>query len=138
MAIVVPRSFRLLAELEKGQKGEGCEGCTWGLERADDITLSSWSCTIFGPHGTSYENRIFSLTVKCSPEYPDKAPEVKFNTQIQLSNVERNTGKVLMSLPILSNWRRETCIEHILANLRHEMQSPNNRRSPQPPEGVCY
>lgn len=50
-SVIIPRSFKLLDELEKGQKGTGLDGCSWGLESNDDISLTNWSGTIFGPPG---------------------------------------------------------------------------------------
>lgn len=78
MAATVPRNFKLLAELEKGEKGltnsmfwhgSSPKGrsipfqqtdpsadcwrlvahCSCGLEDPEDITLSNWRGTIFGP-----------------------------------------------------------------------------------------
>eukprot|EP00389_Voromonas_pontica_P008293 GDKH01012590.1.p2 GENE.GDKH01012590.1~~GDKH01012590.1.p2 ORF type:complete len:138 (-),score=9.67 GDKH01012590.1:206-619(-) len=136
MAVIVPRSFKLLAELERGEKGEGAEGCTWGLEQGDDITLSSWACTIFGPPGTVFENRIYSLSVYTGEEYPDKPPKVKFNTVCNMNSVDRSGNVVKLS--VLDNWNRNMTIETALEQLRREMCSPQNRKTPQPPEGTAY
>lgn len=70
MAAKVPRNFRLLEELEKGEKGLGAgmneprnylawritkkvtfflEACSYGLSDGDDISMSNWNGTILGP-----------------------------------------------------------------------------------------
>jgi ubiquitin-conjugating enzyme E2 variant len=135
--VVVPRNFRLLDELEKGQKGECASGCSWGLEKADDITLTYWNGTIFGPPGTAFENRIYSVSFTCGEKYPDRPPTVRFNTKIAMACVD-SRGAVSDKWGPLGAWRRDYTIETVLEGLRREMISAVNRKQAQPPEAACY
>ncbi|TFK92605.1 UBC-like protein [Polyporus arcularius HHB13444] len=135
----VPRNFRLLEELEKGEKGIGDGSCSYGLEDGDDIMMSHWNGTIIGPGHTVHENRIYSLKITCGEDYPDRPPSVQFVSRVNLPFVNPVDGKVDPSkLPVLAHWNRNYSIETVLVEIRREMGSASNRKLPQPPEGSTF
>ncbi|KZV72445.1 UBC-like protein [Peniophora sp. CONT] len=135
----VPRNFRLLEELEKGEKGIGDGSCSYGLEDSDDNMMSNWNGTIIGPGHSVHENRIYSLKIHCGPEYPDTPPAVQFLSRVNLPFVSQTDGKVNPSkLPVLAHWTRQQTMETVLVEIRREMNSFNNRKLAQPPEGSMF
>lgn len=77
MGAKVPRNFRLLEELEKGEKGLGAgrvdtvqpqfiieadhgilEACSYGLSDGDDLLMSNWNGTILGPPHVSDKHHL--------------------------------------------------------------------------------
>ncbi|KAL3034297.1 hypothetical protein AAZX31_02G186000 [Glycine max] len=93
-SVVVPRNFRLLEELERGEKGIGDGTVSYGMDDGDDIYMRSWTGTIIGPHNTVHEGRIYQLKLFCDKDYPEKPPSVRFHSRINMTCVNHETGVV--------------------------------------------
>ncbi|KAF7893195.1 uncharacterized protein EAF02_000733 [Botrytis sinoallii] len=134
----VPRNFRLLEELEKGEKGLGADACSYGLTDGDDLYMSNWNGTILGPPHSVHENRIYSLTMHCGENYPDVPPTIKFTNKINLPGVQDDGTVDPSRFACLANWQRHNTMETVLTELRKYMASPINKKLPQPQEGSTY
>ncbi|KAK6465183.1 ubiquitin-conjugating enzyme/RWD-like protein [Scheffersomyces coipomensis] len=134
----VPRNFKLLEELEKGEKGLGAESISYGLANQDDITMTYWNGTILGPPHSNHENRIYSLTIICDETYPDKPPKVRFTTKINLPCVDSEGHVIISNFETLKNWKRSYTMETVLLELRKSMALATNKKLPQPVENSTY
>ena len=55
---------------------------------------------------THFDGRLFELRITCGPDYPNKAPKVRFTSRINLSSVNQSTGAIENDLPALAQWNR--------------------------------
>jgi len=137
MAVEVPRNFRLLDELEKAEK-EGRADVSIGLDSYDDITLSHWTASIIGPVGTVFEGRIFPMKILCGPNYPKVPPEIRFLCKVNMTCVGPDGRIDPRKISILDKWNPNITLIKMMVEIRNEMTSAANRKSPQPPDGAMY
>jgi ubiquitin-conjugating enzyme E2 variant len=137
MAVEVPRNFRLLEELEAGEKGQDLPpNVSFGLLDASDATLSTWVGSIMGVPNTSFDGLMVSVRIFCGDQYPKVPPTVTFMTRVNLPFVDGSGRIILNQFPLLTNWNPKTRILEILLEILNLMQ--RNGSLPQPPEGLTY
>merc|ERR1712039_217553 len=133
----VERRFRLMEELEAGEKNKGDPMLSYGLDNPDDMTLTKWNGSIVGPMDTNFDNRFYSLVIQCGNGYPSQPPVIQFSTKVNLPFVNQNNGRVEPDKwSYLKAWNTNCNIQGILVQLKKEMMA--NKKLSQPPEGSNY
>lgn len=134
--VEIPRNFRLLEELENGEKGKDApSNISFGLADPSDSTLSYWEGSIIGLPGTRFDNRMIAIKFYCGPNYPKQPPTVSFRTKVNLPFVNSNGQIIPDHFPLIKNWDPKTTILRILVEIDHLMRKCNQS---QPSDGQMY
>ena len=135
--VEVPRNFRLLEELENGEKSQELPpGISYGLSDQNDSSLTNWVGSIIGPNATRFEGRFLSISFKCDEKYPNVPPLVRFISKVNLPYVDQNGYIIGSKFPIIGNWQKSSNILKILIEINESMKKNGNLS--QPPEGQNY
>ena len=120
---VVPRNFKLLAELEVGEKGGGSHGgyISLGIQNPEnpDIFFHHWHATIIPDQNSALRDHIFTLSIHVPDEYPTVPPQFTFQNVMPQHKSVSSSGVVSTSA---LNWRgQEGSIESCLAEIRSKI-----------------
>ena len=86
-------------------------------------SLFQWEAVIFGPEDTIWEGGIFTLHLEFSEDYPNKAPKIKFLTNMFHPNIYADGS---ICLDILSHmWSPVYDVSSILTSIQSLLCDPN-------------
>eukprot|EP00611_Tribonema_gayanum_P024374 TRINITY_DN535_c0_g1_i1.p1 TRINITY_DN535_c0_g1~~TRINITY_DN535_c0_g1_i1.p1 ORF type:complete len:148 (+),score=56.28 TRINITY_DN535_c0_g1_i1:164-607(+) len=89
-----------------------------------DDNIMHWSAMMVGPDNSPYAGGVFKLDIEISPEYPFKAPKVKFLTRIYHPNIRTEGGEICADI-LNDNWGPTLNLSHVLNTLRQMLLEPS-------------
>ena len=103
---------RLIKDLKKIQSEQTDESI---MAIPDEKNIFKWEAIILGPEDTEWEGGIFKLELEFTDAYPNKAPAVKFVSEIFHPNVY-NDGKICLDI-LQNNWSPVYDVQSILISI---------------------
>ena len=110
---------RLQKELLDIQR-EPPTNCSAGIH-GDDIYV--WDATIFGPPDSPFAGGTFFLRITFHTDYPFKAPNLKFKTQIYHPNIS-SSGYICLDI-LHEQWSPALTISKVLLSICSLLDDPN-------------
>ncbi|KAF3924452.1 hypothetical protein AA313_de0209869 [Arthrobotrys entomopaga] len=115
----VKRVAKELAELD----AQPINGVSVG---ASDSDILKWNIVMTGPSDTPYAGGIFTLVLELPPEYPFKAPSLRFTTKIYHPNVSNDdTGAMCLGILRSDTWKPASRIRQVLEHAAALLKQPN-------------
>jgi ubiquitin-conjugating enzyme E2 A len=82
-----------------------------------------WNAVIFGPENSPWDGGTFRLVLEFTEDYPNKAPEVKFVSDMFHPNIYAD-GKICLDI-LQNNWSPIYEVSAILTSIQSLLTDPN-------------
>lgn len=105
-----------------GGNGSGGGPSVSAFPEGDSLLL--WRATVEGPAASPYETLTYRLSLSFPPEYPYKAPLVKFETPCFHPNVDGH-GNICLDI-LKEKWSAALSVRTILLSIQALLAEPNN------------
>lgn len=115
------RATRNIVNELKSIKQDKNSGLT--LELVSESDTTHLRGTFIGPPDTPYEGGKFVVEVNLPPEYPFKAPSMRFETKIYHPNISSVTGAICLDI-LKDEWLPVMTLQSSLISLQALLQSP--------------
>lgn len=85
--------------------------------------MFNWTATIVGPLETIWQDGTFPLSIKFPPEYPNKAPDIRFTTEMFHPNIYKD-GSICLDM-LKKDWNPSYDTYAVLSSIRILLGEPN-------------